>query len=84
MLHVSMPADVLVGWIRCPSGREELVAVSAADHDEYMKGALICPACGGHCGGSFEAVVVNSDIKVSRWNGQRWETAFLLGDRPPS
>ena len=71
--------DLLVGWVRCPTGRDELVAITIVQHDELMKGALVCPACSKHCGPSFDRTSVGHDVRLMSWRDGRWQAGFMLG-----
>lgn len=69
---------VLVGWLHCVTGRDELVAISVGQRDDLALGALVCPACAKPCAPSFEAVKMSEDVRVQRWRDDHWEPGFLL------
>ena len=69
---------LIVGWVHCHTGRDELVAVNEAQRDALLAGALPCPACSAPCGPHFEITRVSSDIKVARWRDEAWRHGFLL------
>lgn len=69
---------VLVGWLHCTSGRDELVAITVEQRDELALGGMICPACSKPCGPNFEPVKMNEDVRVQRWRDDRWESGFML------
>lgn len=68
----------MVGWIHCVEGRDELAAISIAQRDQLASRTLVCPACAKNCGPTFEVVVLNEDVRLTRWSEDHWENGFLL------
>ncbi len=80
-------AVLVAGWVKCKTGRDELVAITPAQRDELLNGALPCPACATSCLPTFELVALSEDTLVTTWRspdgiGKRWMPGYLLRQRP--
>lgn len=74
-------APIVYGWIQCPTGTREAVAITAAQRLELATGALPCPVCGERCGAQL---VPSEQARPSAlsWTGTRWHAvlAHARGD----
>jgi len=73
-----MAQGLLAGWLRCPTGRDELVAISVEQRDQLLGGELVCPSCARPCVPTFEPIPLRADMQVTRLRDGRWVRGFVL------
>jgi len=69
---------VLLGWVKCGTGRDELVAVTQSHLDELTARTIPCPACNEPCGPAFERLGSDVDVTIVRWTTRGWERGSFL------
>jgi len=74
---VDGPARVLYGWVQCPTGLREAVAITGSQRRELETGTLPCPVCGEPCGATLAP---SAEVKhgALSWTGARWHAVALV------
>ncbi len=70
--------QAVAGWVKCPTGRDELAAITPAQQEQLASGVLPCPACRELCRPTFEATTLREDMQLVRIVDGVWVQGFLL------
>ena len=71
---------LLIGWLRCTTGRDAPVAITTAQREQLDAKTLPCPGCAEPCAPTFELTRVSADVRLTSWRDGAWRNGFVLRD----